>query len=115
MNGSRWSPKRIRAARIIAIAADLLQVAAFPLFLGGASSPINDVVDILVSIVLVGILGWNWVFLPTLITELVPALDLFPTWTAAVLFVTRPGARPGGGERRTIDLREGPRVRGERS
>jgi hypothetical protein len=28
-------------------------------------------------------------FLPTFAAELVPGLDLFPTWTAAVFFATR--------------------------
>ena len=39
------------------------------------------------------ILGWHWAFLPTFAAELVPGLDLFPTWTAAVFFVTRSATR----------------------
>jgi hypothetical protein len=38
-------------------------------------------------------LGWHWAFLPTLAAELIPGLDLFPTWTAAVFFVTRQQVR----------------------
>jgi hypothetical protein len=35
------------------------------------------------------LLGWHFAFLPTAIAEVIPALNLFPTWTAAVFFVTK--------------------------
>jgi hypothetical protein len=76
-------------AWIVALAADTIQVAFLPLFVDGAISPLDDALDIAVCIVLVRLLGWHWAFLPSLIAELVPGLDLFPTWTAAVWFVTR--------------------------
>lgn len=38
--------------------------------------------------ILVKLLGFHWAFLPTLAAEAMPALDLAPTWTAAVLLVT---------------------------
>jgi hypothetical protein len=34
------------------------------------------------------LLGWHWAFLPTFAAELIPGLDLVPTWTAAVFYVT---------------------------
>src|SRR5208282_6242863 len=58
-------------------------------FAEGALSPADSVLDIVVGIVLVRLLGWHWAFLPTLAAELIPGLDLFPTWTAAVWFVSR--------------------------
>jgi hypothetical protein len=39
--------------------------------------------------ILIKLLGWHWAFLPTFAAELVPGLDLFPTWTTAVFFATR--------------------------
>ena len=36
---------RFRAAMILAIIADALQIAVFPLFVGGALSPADDVLD----------------------------------------------------------------------
>jgi hypothetical protein len=33
-------------------------------------------------------LGWHWAFLPAFAAELIPGVDLFPTWTAAVAYVT---------------------------
>jgi|ERR1700690_2051097 hypothetical protein len=78
-----------RLAWAVALAADALQIVGLPLFAAGALSPADDVLDIVVASVLVRLLGWHWAFLPSLAAELVPGLDLFPTWTAAVWFVTR--------------------------
>jgi hypothetical protein len=83
------SPARIWAARAIALAADAIQIFAVPLFFGGAASPLNDALDLVVGAVLVLLVGWHFAFLPTFIAELVPMLNIFPTWTTAVLFVTR--------------------------
>src|SRR4029453_14403993 len=35
------------------------------------------------------LLGWHWAFLPAFLTELVPFVDLVPTWTIAVFLATR--------------------------
>ena len=43
----------------------------------------------MVAAILIRLLGWHWAFLPTLLAELTPGFDLFPTWTAAVFYVTR--------------------------
>lgn len=78
-----------RAAWMIAMAADALQLAAFPLFAEGGVSPLDGVLDVVVAFMLIRLLGWHWAFLPTLAMEALPGMDLFPTWTAAVYFVTR--------------------------
>jgi hypothetical protein len=77
-----------RMAWTIAIAADALQIAAFPLFAEGALSPADSLLDVVVAFLMVRLIGWHWAFLPTLANELIPGADLFPTWTAAVWFVT---------------------------
>lgn len=79
----------IRLAWMMALAADAIQIAALPLFAEGAISPADTLLDMLVGATLVRLLGWHWAFLPTLAAELVPGLDLFPTWTAAVWYVSR--------------------------
>jgi len=91
------SPARIWAARAIAVAADAIQIIAVPAFFGGAASPINDGLDVAVGVALVLLVGWHVAFLPTFIAELVPLLDIFPTWTTAVFFVTRGGGSKGRG------------------
>src|SRR2546427_11501431 len=84
------SPRsRFRAAMILAIAADALQIFVFPLFAEGALSPADDVLDLVVAAVLVNLLGWHWEFLPAFLAELVPGVDLVPFWTLAVINVYR--------------------------
>ena len=84
------SPRsRFRAAMILAVAVDTLQIIAFPLFAEGAISPLDDVLDFFAALVLVRLLGWHWEFLPSLIAELVPGADLIPFWTLAVANVYR--------------------------
>jgi hypothetical protein len=84
-----------RAAWGLAVAADALQIAVFPLFAAGGASPADTALDVLVAILLTKLLGWHWAFLPSLAAELLPGLDLFPTWTAAVFFVTRSESTSG--------------------
>src|SRR5271163_2359641 len=78
-----------RLAWAIAIAADTLQIAAFPFFIEGAISPADSALDLIVAFVMIRLLGWHWAFLPSAAAKLIPGADLFPTWTAAVWFATR--------------------------
>ena len=73
-----------RAAWIVALAADGVQMALMPFFAAGWLSPANDVLYVAVSIALVRLLGWHPALLPTLVAETLPGVDLVPTWTAAV-------------------------------
>src|SRR5262245_8958420 len=92
---SNPSPRRIWAARVIAMAADLAQIAILPAFAEGALSPINDAVHGALAPALIALIGLHWVFLPSFLSELIPMWDLVPTWTAAVWYVTG-GTAPGG-------------------
>jgi hypothetical protein len=84
------SPRsRFQAALLLAIVADALQIIAFPLFLEGAYSPLDDVLDFAVAAVLVHLLGWHWEFLPSFAAKLVPGAGLVPFWTLAVANVYR--------------------------
>lgn len=78
-----------RKAWFVAIIADAIQIIGMPLFVEGGFSPFDAALDLATAAILCRILGWHWAFLPTAAAELVPGLDLFPTWTAAVFFVTR--------------------------
>jgi len=80
---------RFKTAMLLAIAADALQLVIFPLFAAGALSPADDVLDLVVAATMVRLLGWHWEFLPSLLVELVPGLDLIPFWTIAVASVWR--------------------------
>jgi hypothetical protein len=91
------TPRRVFAARAIAIAADFLQIAVFPVFSEGVVSPIDTGLDLAVAGALTALVGWHWAFLPSFAAEMVPFLDLVPTWTAAVFIATRPSRRDGAG------------------
>ncbi len=84
------SPRsRLRTAMLLAMVADAVQIIGFPLFVEGALSPLDDILDFITAVALVRLLGWHWEFLPSLIAELVPGIDLVPFWTLAVANVYR--------------------------
>jgi hypothetical protein len=87
-----------RKAWFVAILADAIQIVGFPLFFEGGISPFDLALDMATAAILSRILGWHWAFLPTFAAEMVPGLDLFPTWTAAVFFVTRNQVRSASPE-----------------
>jgi hypothetical protein len=80
---------RFRTALMVALLADALQLIVFPLFVEGAMSPADDIVDLAVAFVLFRLLGWHWEFLPSVLAKLVPGVDLVPFWTIAVANVYR--------------------------
>ena len=86
--------RRILVARLIAVIADLVQIVFMPVFAGGAASMVNDALDLAVGVTMIVLVGWNWVFLPALCAELIPMVDLAPTWTIAVLIATRQRGDP---------------------
>jgi len=79
------TPRRILVARVIAVLVDLAQFALLPAEL----TPLNNFVDAVTALAMLVLVGWHWAFLPTFLAELVPFVDLVPTWTLAVLFATR--------------------------
>ena len=84
---------RLRAALILAIIADALQIVVFPLFVEGAESPVDDILDLGMGAVMTYLLGWHWEFLPSFVVKLVPGVDLVPLWTLAVANVYRKSKR----------------------
>lgn len=80
---------RLRVAMVLAIIADTLQIIVFPLFVEGAESPVDDLLDLGIGAVLIYLLGWHWEFLPSFVGKLVPGVDLVPFWTMAVANVYR--------------------------
>jgi hypothetical protein len=97
MRGSRlvqvFKSRELRLAWLTAIVADAIQIAGLPLFAEGGLSPADTVVDVVTAFVLSRLLGWHWAFLPTFVAELLPGFDLFPTWSAAMGYITWQRAR----------------------
>jgi len=79
------TPRRVWIARGIALLVDLVQWA----FLPASLTPFNSAIDVATGLAMVALVGWHWAFLPTFAAELVPFVDLVPTWTLAVTFATR--------------------------
>ncbi len=86
-------PREHRLAWAVAVAADAIQIVLWPFFFEGVVSPIDDVLDLAVAAILWRLLGWHWALLPSFAAKLVPGIDLLPTWTATVLFMTRQQVR----------------------
>ncbi len=84
---------RFRAAMMLAVVADALQIVVFPFFVEGALSPADDILDLGVGALMVRLLGWHWEFLPSFLAKLVPGVDLVPFWTMAVANVYRKSKR----------------------
>jgi hypothetical protein len=89
MMNATISTRRVWIARTIAVAVDVLQLAVIPTFIEGFLSPLDLIVDVATAIVMIALLGWHIAFVPTFIVESLPFADLAPTWTIAVLIVTR--------------------------
>jgi hypothetical protein len=96
MTASR-TPGRLRAAFALAMIADLVQIGLWPVFFEGAFSWLNDALDVLVAAAMILLVGWHWAFLPSLLAEVIPTFNLFPTWTAAIAYVARFGGRDAPG------------------
>jgi hypothetical protein len=68
------------------------------MFVEGAASPADDVLDVGVAATLFYLLGWHWEFLPSFAAKLVPGVDLVPLWTLAVANVYRKTKRIAASE-----------------
>jgi hypothetical protein len=82
------SPARKRLAVAIAAASDLAQWFFFPAFVEGAASPFEVALDAVTALAILLVVGFQWRLAIALVAELVPGLDMFPTWTAVVLSLT---------------------------
>ena len=86
---NQLTSQQIWLARGIAMAADAVQLALFPVFGEGFASPANIALDLVMAAVLTKLIGWHIAFLPSMAMELLPIADLAPSWTIAVLIATR--------------------------
>ena len=82
------SPLRLKIAWVVAVGIDALQI-LLPTTAAGGFSPVVVGLDFVAMAVLSWLVGWHWVFLPSIIVELVPVFDLAPTWTIAVAIATQ--------------------------
>jgi hypothetical protein len=74
---------RIIFALAVAITADGLQIAFGPF---GWELP-DQIIDVIAFLLTMWAIGFHLLLLPTFIAELIPAVDMLPTWTACVIAV----------------------------
>ena len=79
------SVNRKRLALGVAALSDLAQWFFFPVLAEGVLSPFEIALDAATGLVILMIVGFQWRLAIALLAELVPGMDLFPTWTAVVL------------------------------
>lgn len=85
--------RRMVAAFTVAVIADVLEIpitVAENVSLGALLVPAEaaDVfLDCVVMAVMTKLLGFHWLFLPSFLVEVVPELDLLPTWVGCVAVV----------------------------
>lgn len=87
------SRKRVLAAFAIAVAADAVQVLLGPLGWTFA----DEIIDVIAMGLTIWLLGFHPLLLPTFIVELIPLVDMLPTWTgcvAAVVMLRRKANKP---------------------
>jgi hypothetical protein len=83
------SPLRLKIAWVVAVGTDALQVFIFPATVEGIFSPVTVLLDFMAMALLSMLVGWHWAFLPSIVVELIPGLELAPTWTIALAIATR--------------------------
>lgn len=90
---SQLSQRHITAAYAIAIVADLIQLPLTALTATGILAVPGEfadfMIDCLVMLLTSVLLGFHWLLLPSLFIEVVPGLDMLPTWTGCVACVVR--------------------------
>jgi len=89
------SRRRQLIALVVALLADSLHYFFWPLFFEGGVSPFDWAEDFIVTVILLVILGFRWELIAAFGLELVPFIDMFPTWTAFMLFFMADAHRRG--------------------
>lgn len=82
------TPARLRIAWVLAIAVDALQLGLFPVT-ATLSTWLDKPLDLAAMGAIWYLVGWHWALLPTFAFELVPFVELAPTWTAALWLISR--------------------------
>ena len=87
LNSLFRTPQLTRRRKVLALAfafaADLLQIGLLPLAWAGA----QQAIDVLAMVVTMSLMGFHVLLLPTFAIELVPGVNLIPTWTGCVIAV----------------------------
>ena len=75
--------RRIALALVLAGLADALQIAVAALGPAGWFF-LDQIIDVLAMVAMTLLIGFHPLLLPTFIVEIIPIVDMLPTWTACV-------------------------------
>src|ERR1700691_2144441 len=101
---------RIMVAFAIAAIADVLEfpIAAVEITIAGA--PSGELAAFVLDCVIMGamtkLLGFHWMFLPSFCVEVIPGLDLLPTWLGCVAFVVWQRKKERPSQPPIVDIQE---------
>jgi len=91
MKTPKLTKQKIALAFAVAIIADSIQ---FPITAATATGVLSVpaegaefALDCVVMVITSSLLGFHWLFLPSLVFEMIPGFDLLPTWTGCVAYV----------------------------
>jgi hypothetical protein len=91
MKTPKLTKQKIALAFTVAVIADAIQ---FPITAATAtgvfavpSEGADFALDCVVMVITSALLGFHWLFLPSLVFEAIPGFDLLPTWTGCVAYV----------------------------
>jgi len=81
--GPALTSRRIALAVALAVLADVLQLALVPF----SWVFTQQIIDLMAMGMTIGLLGFHFLLLPTLVIEFIPVVGALPTWTGCVLAV----------------------------
>ncbi|MBM3836755.1 MAG: hypothetical protein FJ398_02125 [Verrucomicrobia bacterium] len=90
------TPGRVGLAFVLALAADALQVLLGPF----GWTFLDEFIDLIALVGISYLIGFHPMLLPTFLVEIIPIVDMLPTWTGCVALVValrrkqQPGASP---------------------
>lgn len=91
MKKPKLTRNQIIAAFAVAVVADILEfpiTAAEATVVGAPAGELGAcVLDTVVFGIMTRLLGFHWMFLPSFVVEVIPGLNMFPTWVGCVAFV----------------------------
>jgi hypothetical protein len=87
----RVTASRARLALALAVLVDAIQVPLQGASLTGIGTLPAEAIDLAIdaatALIISRLIGFHWALLPTLALELIPFIDLAPTWFACVSYV----------------------------
>jgi hypothetical protein len=110
MEKPKLTRNRIMAAFAIAVIADVLEFPITAVEITVAGAPSGELAAFVLDCVVMGamtkLLGFHWMFLPGFCVEMIPGLDLLPTWVGCVAFVVWKRKKERAAQPPVVDIRE---------